>query len=333
MEKIIPWTCVRIFNVKCEACHFKRMKSNKQIIHNDCHFCFNFTLVGGFTPGITDPVDQESPLRNKPSKSYQSNESTPEMSDKTREKRSTSTASATPASNPSKSQTGSPHLPHCPFVHDVAVERLPQLPTDLASLIDDGFLHCWKSGVCLRHPLLFLLLHCVPDQEDTDRQLVITEVSPCPQGRRVLSFVVDHIDTLIREWYQELSTTDGLQPKVRHLIPCMVCERLGFEGLKSHKFTFTDCQLQSSKADTISCPKHPRLRVNLHQVAPDIMFHDLDADLLLSHDEITYEDTDSNRLGTGGFGKVLCLVGLTGSGNSNKACFGGENSSGNQEIL
>lgn len=157
--------------------------------------------------------------------------------------------------------------------------------------------------MCLRHPRLFLLLYCAPDPEpEADRQLVITEVSPCPQGRRVLSYVVDHIDTLIREWYQELSATDGFQPKVRQLIPCVVCERL---GLEPHKFTFAECQLQSSKSDMILCPKHPRLQVNLHQVAPDIMLHDVDADLLLSHDEITYEDTDSNKLGSGGFGKVL----------------------------
>lgn len=38
------------------------------------------------------------------------------------------------------------------------------------------------------------------------------------------------------------------------------------------------------------------------------MLHDVDADLLLSHDEITYEDTDSSRLGTGGFGKVLWII-------------------------
>jgi len=55
----------------------------------------------------------------------------------------------------------------------------------------------------------------------------------------------------------------------------------------------------------ITCPKHPRLQVNLHQVAPDIMLHDVDADLLLSQDEITYEDTDSSTLGSGGFGKVV----------------------------
>lgn len=190
-----------------------------------------------------------------------------------------------------------PHLPYCPFKEDFPVDSLPHLPTDL---IDHGFLHCWKSGVCLRHPRLFFLLYCFPDPT-SDRQLVVTEVSPCPQGRRVLSYVVDHIDTLIREWYQEFSSTDGQQPKVRQLIPCVVCERL---GLPPYKFSFAECQLQSATSDTISCPNHPRRKVNLHQVAPDIMLHDVDADLLLSRGEITYEDTESYRLGSGGFGKV-----------------------------
>lgn len=223
----------------------------------------------------------------------------------------TSTPSKAPRPCPERSSSedtyqgrprlGTPHRPACPFIEDFPFEKLPELPTDVAKLIDNGFLHCWKSGVCLSHPRLFLLLHCVPDTAN-DRQVIVTEVSPCPQGRRVLSYVVDHIDTLIREWYQELSTTDGFQPRVRQLIPCVVCERL---GLEPYKFTFVQCQQQSSKSDTISCPKHPRLEVNLHKVAPDIMLHDVDADLLLSHDEITYEDTDSSRLGTGGFGKVL----------------------------
>lgn len=208
--------------------------------------------------------------------------------------------SATADNRRSRPRTGTLHLPYCPFIEDFPIDSLPQLPTDLATLIDHGFLHCWKSGVCLRHPRLFLLLRCVPDPA-SDRQLVVTEVSPCPQGRRVLSYVVDHIDTLIREWYQELSSTDGRQPKVRQLIPCVVCERL---GLEPYKFTFAECQLQSSSSDKIPCPHHPQLQVNLHQVAPDIMFHDVDADLILSHNEITYEDTESHRLGRGGFGKV-----------------------------
>ena len=267
-----------------------------------------FRLDVDRTSEITDHDDQMSPPASTPGASCQSNHAIPQIAEIfTHEKPSTSTPSAAPTRNPdrrSKSRLSTAHLPGCPFIEDFPVDRLPQLPTDLASLIDQKFLHCWKTGVCLRHPRLFLLLYSAPHPQDPDRHLVITEVSPCPLGRRVLSYVVDHIDTLIREWYQELSTTDGWQPKVRQLIPCVVCERL---GLEPHKFTFVECQQQSSKTDMISCPKHPRLQVNLHQVAPDIMLHDVDADLLLSHEEITYEDTDSSRLGGGGFGKVFCL--------------------------
>lgn len=275
-------------------------------------FWFHFTTEVSHTSDLTLPGDHESLSCNTPCRTNQSKHHTPELfGESTHGKPSTSTLSASRVPDPGKSATtgarrtnsrfSASHRPDCPFIEDFPIERLPQLPTDLAMLIDQGFLHCWKSGVCLRHPRLFLLLYCAPDPEDTDRQLVITEVSPCPQGRRVLSYVVDHIDTLIREWYQELSTTDGWRPKVRQLIPCVVCERL---GLEPYKFTFTECQRQSSKSDMITCPKHPRLQVNLHQVAPDIMLHDVDADLLLSQDEITYEDTDSSTLGSGGFGKV-----------------------------
>ena len=118
------------------------------------------------------------------------------------------------------------HFPNSLFVEEFPVDYLPELPTDLATLIEDNLLHCWKSGVCLRHPRLFLLLHCVADT-GSDQQLIRTEVSPCRQGWRVLSFAVDHNDTLIRKWYQELPTMDGQQPKVRQLVPCMMCERLG----------------------------------------------------------------------------------------------------------
>lgn len=200
-----------------------------------------------------------------------------------------------------KPRSPTPHLPDCPFVEEYPVDFLPELPTDLATLIDDDFLHCWKSGVCLRHPRLFLLLQSVTDT-GSNRQIIHTEVSPSRQGRRVLSFVVDHIDTLIREWYQELSMTDGQQPKVRQLIPCMICEKL---GLPPFKFAFAECQHQSSESDFIRCLNHPKLVLDLHKIAPDIMLHDVDPDLLLSHEDITYEDAESSVLGSGGFGKVF----------------------------
>ena len=203
--------------------------------------------------------------------------------------------------DPSRCET--PHLPSCPFREGFPIDSLPELPTDLPTLMDKLFLRCWQSGVCLHHPRLFFLLYCIPDP-NSDRQLIVIEVSPSPLGRRVLSYMVDHIDTLIREWYPEFAATDGSRPKVRQLISCVVCERL---GLKPHQFTFNQCQLQSAVSDTISCPNHSQVEVNLHHVAPDIMLHDVDADLLLHHDEIKYENSDASLLGSGGFGKVPVL--------------------------
>ena len=66
-----------------------------------------------------------------------------------------------------------------------------------------------------------------------------------------------------------------------------------------YKFKFTDCQRQSAKSDLIRCPNHPSWEVDLHQVASDIMLHDVDPDLLLSHEDVRYEDADSSILKLG----------------------------------
>ena len=193
------------------------------------------------------------------------------------------------------------HRLGCPCAEDFPIDGLPELPTDLCTLVDSGFLHCWLTGVCLHHPRLFFMVSNSPDLSQEGRQCIITQVSPSPLGRRILSYIVDHIDTLIREWYPDLSLTDGREPIVRQQIPCVTCEHLGVEA---HKFSFVQCQRQSSVSDMIACPNHDDLDLNLHHVAPDIMLHDVGVDLLVSHDQLKYENSEASLLGSGGFGKV-----------------------------
>ena len=193
------------------------------------------------------------------------------------------------------------HQPDCPCTGSFPMDGLPDLPGDLRSLVDEGFLHCWLSGVCLHHPRLFFMVTHEPDPTHEGRQRIVTQVSPSPLGRRILSYVVDHVDTLIREWYPSLSLTDGRELVVRQYIPCVVCERLGVEP---HNFSFVKCQRHSAQADRIECPKHRGLDLNLHHVAPDIMMHDVEVDLLVSHDQLMYENSETSFLGSGGFGKV-----------------------------
>ena len=193
------------------------------------------------------------------------------------------------------------HLTDCPCVPDFPVECLPPLSDDVSKLMDDGFLHCWLSGVCLHHPRLFFMVSSLPDPNVQGRHLIITEVSPNHIGRQVLNYIVDHIDTLIKEWYPNLAGTDGCDLLVQQFIPCIICERY---GLEPHKFTFLQCQGQSELSDHIACPVHPT-PCNLHHIAPDVMLHDVDGDLLITEEQLEYEESEASLLGKGGFGRVV----------------------------
>lgn len=194
------------------------------------------------------------------------------------------------------------HSDTCPLHSEFRFDQLPHVPTDLRTLVDKKFLHCWRTGICLNHPKLFFTISTKPDPKEEGRVLIETEVSPSRVGRRVLNYIVDHIDTLTREWYPDLSVSDGTGPKVRQFIPCVICERL---GLKPNDFSFYDCQRQSSKSDNIQCPNHSGCDLNLHLVCPDIMLQDVDPELLLSEGDIIYNESESSILGKGGFGKVV----------------------------
>lgn len=193
------------------------------------------------------------------------------------------------------------HEANCRARQDFVFSNLPDIPTDLSSLIDGGSLFCWRTGICLNHERLYFTISTMKDPNE-DRVLIVTEVTPSRVGRRVLNYIVDHIDTLIKEWYPDLSLSDGIEPRVRQYIPCVLCER---HGIKPHRFSFVQCQRQSSQADNIPCPNHSGVDLSLHLVAPDVMLQDVDPQLLLSKDEIEFDEGESSQIGSGGFGKVV----------------------------
>ena len=176
---------------------------------------------------------------------------------------------------------------------NVPVDQLVTIPLDVADLIRMGYLQCWRSGVCLKHPNVFLL---VSHRSLPDTFIVECAVSPSFLGRRLLTFVVDHVDTLFKEWYPGLLNSCGA---VQKIIPCRVCEKNGVA--KPHRFTFDSCVTQYSMGNFVKCPRH---EVPIHDIAPDVVLQDLDPELLLREEEIEYEATDANRIGDGAFGNV-----------------------------
>ena len=176
------------------------------------------------------------------------------------------------------------------------VHQLVSIPVNVADLMEKNYLTCWRSGMCLNHPNIFL---AVSHRSLSDTVVIETTVSPSPLGRRLLTFVVDHLDTLIKEWYPGLLLSFDAQPAVRKLIPCRLCEENGTR--EQHMFTFDSCVTQCSVGDTVKCPEH---EVSIQDIAPDILLHDLDVRFLLNDEEIQYDKTDANKLGGGSFGAV-----------------------------
>jgi hypothetical protein len=174
---------------------------------------------------------------------------------------------------------------------NVAVDQLVTIALDVAELIELKYLHCWRSGVCFSHPDVFLVVVYRPL---SDSVVVEIAVSPNALGRRLLTFVVDHLDTLIKEWYPGLLTSCGTEPTVQKRIPCRGCEKDG--NHRPHMFTFDSCVTQYSMANFVKCPEH---EVRIQDIAPDVVLNDIDADLLLQEDELKYEKSDANMIGKG----------------------------------
>ena len=174
---------------------------------------------------------------------------------------------------------------------NVAINELVAIPLDVAELIERNLMHCWRSGVCFSHLGVFLAVVYRPL---SDSIVVEIAASPNPLGRRLLTFVVDHLDTLIKEWYPGIQITYGAEPTVQKLIPCRTCEKNG--NPKPHMLTFDSCVTQYSMGNFVKCPEH---EVNIQDIAPDVVLQDIDADLLLEEDEIEYERSEANIIGAG----------------------------------
>eukprot|EP00794_Sanderia_malayensis_P020289 gene20289-22275_t len=172
---------------------------------------------------------------------------------------------------------------------------------DISYLLAHKYLRCWRKGILFSHPKLFLSVTVLPSEGK--RQVIETRVSRNVLGYRALSFIVDHIRTLIKEWYPGLSGDNGQVPYVRQLVTCPICNDYGIK--QPHMFDVCDCYKSSLTQEYILCPNvHQPPTVSLRELCPDIMFMDLPSSLQLNTRELVYSEVDDYLLGSGQFGKV-----------------------------
>ena len=172
---------------------------------------------------------------------------------------------------------------------------------DISYLLDRKYLSCWRQGILLNHPKLFLSVSIAPSEGD--REIIETKVSRSLLGYRALAFIVDHLRTLIKEWYPGLDGDNGLVPYVRQFAPCPICKDFGINP--PYRFDITKCLEEALTKDCIICDNnHTPQVVALKDLCPDLLFMDLEPSMQLQPSELKYVETDDHLLGQGQFGKV-----------------------------
>ena len=127
------------------------------------------------------------------------------------------------------------------------------------------------------------------------------------QGRHLLGYLADHIDTLLEEWYPGLvgRVADGNHANTTCLVTvyalCPDCPP--GQGSAPGTFQLSTLVDESETRMSIECAVHHGW-VEIIDLAPDILLGDLPKELLLRYEELNFDPNKAEEIGEGSFAKV-----------------------------
>eukprot|EP00111_Clytia_hemisphaerica_P018945 TCONS_00056027-protein len=187
-------------------------------------------------------------------------------------------------------------------------EVLNEFP-DISHLFDQGIITCWKTGIIFDDPKLFFSVRKLKNKYSSSEEIIETKVSNSSIGHRVLGYIIDHIRTLIKEWYPGLSGNDGERAFVNQFAACPVCIQLGIRKpyMFDIKDAFAKIYIARNGDKCLSCEaekRHSPQVVDVEQLCPELLFKDLSEDLQIARSKLEFEENEDYLIGNGAFGKV-----------------------------
>uniref|UniRef100_A0A8C4NML7 Protein kinase domain-containing protein n=1 Tax=Eptatretus burgeri TaxID=7764 RepID=A0A8C4NML7_EPTBU len=182
----------------------------------------------------------------------------------------------------------------------------------------------WQEGLCACYANGFLSVEALGrrSMQTTNHSGIAIMVQSQSQDLSAVAFVMDHVTSLIEQWFPALLGTepDGT-PFVRQLIPCSRCLLTPSPSTQTqldpslailnapeqlpHMFRLEECLLRAVTDDRMLCPKHPDRPVPLPQLVPEIFMTDFPRRYFLECSKLTIIDGDAGYLGHGGSGTTI----------------------------